>query len=399
VKWKDESTSWETLADLKESYPIQVAEYAVCQPIDNEPAFAWWVPFTLRKRTRIIAAVNKRYIKRTHKFGIEVPKTIKRALEIDKENGNSLWRDVIAEEIQAMKIAFKMIEDGQKPPPGYQCMSCHIRLDVKLDGFKRKARLVAGGHMTEAPAVLTYSSVVSRESVRIALTLAALNDLEVKGSDVQNAYLTAPCEEKIWTTLGPEFGEDQGKKALIVRALYGLKSAGASFNRHISDCMRQLGYQPCLADPDLWMKPVVRPDDGFKYFAYILLYVDDCLCIHHDAVTALQELDKFFQMKHGSIGDPDIYLGTKLRKVVLDNGVYAWGSSPSKYVQDAVANVEQYLTLHYPGRQLKNKLSGPWPSGYVSELDETPELDAEQATITSLKWVFCIGLWKLGEWI
>jgi len=92
VKWKDESTSWETLADLKESYPIQVAEYAVYQSIDNEPAFAWWVPYTLRKRNQIIAAVNKQYIKRTHKFGIDVPKTIKRAMEIDKENGNTLWR-------------------------------------------------------------------------------------------------------------------------------------------------------------------------------------------------------------------------------------------------------------------------------------------------------------------
>jgi len=250
--------------------------------------------------------------------------------------------------------------------------------------------------MTEAPAVLTYSSVVSRESVRIALTLAALNDLEVKGSDVQNAYLTAPCEEKIWTTLGPEFGDDQGKKALIVRALYGLKSAGASFNRHISDCMRQMGYEPCKADPDLWMKPVVRPEDGVKYYAYILLYVDDCLCIHHDAVAALQELDKYFQMKPGSIGDPDIYLGTKLRKVILDNGVYAWGASPSKYVQDAVANVEQYLALHYHGRSLKNKFSGPWQSGYASELDETPELDAEQANyyqsqVGVLHWIVEIG--------
>jgi hypothetical protein len=80
----------------------------------------------------------------------------------------------------------------------------------------RKARMVAGGHMTDNPAVLTYASVVSRESVRIALTIAALNDLEVKASDIQNAYLCSPCEELIWTTLGPEFGPDEGKKAVIV---------------------------------------------------------------------------------------------------------------------------------------------------------------------------------------
>jgi len=62
---------------------------------------------------------------------------------------------------------------------------------------------------------------ISRETVRIALLLAALNDLEVKAADIMNAYITAPVEEKIWTILGPEFGADQGKKATIVRAIYG----------------------------------------------------------------------------------------------------------------------------------------------------------------------------------
>ena len=95
-------------------------------------------------------------------------------------------------------------------------MDCHIVWDIKLDGFKRKAQMVAGGHMVDTPAVMTYASVVSHETVHIALTLAALNDLEVQASDVMNAYLTAPCDKKVWTILGPEFGEDAGKKAIIV---------------------------------------------------------------------------------------------------------------------------------------------------------------------------------------
>jgi hypothetical protein len=98
--------------------------------------------------------------------------------------------------------------------------------------------MVAGGHVTEVPAVMTYSSVVSRESVRIALTLAALNDLEVKASNIMNAYLTSPCEEKIWTVLGPEFGDNAGQKAILVRALYRLKSAGVLFSQHLAYCMR-----------------------------------------------------------------------------------------------------------------------------------------------------------------
>ncbi len=128
--------------------------------------------------------------------------------------------------------------------------------DVKMEDFCRKACFVAGGHMTRAPAVVTYASVVSRETVRIALTIATLNGLQVKCGDVLNAYITAPCTEKIWTALGPELGSDAGKIAMIVCALYGLKSSGTAFRKHLGNCMHSLQYTPCLADPDLWLKAV-----------------------------------------------------------------------------------------------------------------------------------------------
>ena len=191
VEWKDGSTSWERLRDLKESFPIEVADYAIANNIHEEPAFSWWVKNVLRRRKKVIASTSTKYIKRTHRFGLEIPKTVKRALEIDTENGNQMWRDAIAKEMEAVRVAFKILDDGKMPPPGYQRMECHMIFDINLDGFRRKARLVAGGHQTEPPAsVLTYASVVSRETVRIAFTIAALNDLQVKASDVQNAYLT-----------------------------------------------------------------------------------------------------------------------------------------------------------------------------------------------------------------
>ncbi len=97
--------------------------------------------------------------------------------------------------------------------------------------------MVAGGHMTSAPTIMTYPSMVSSETVCIALTLAALNDLEVKAADILNAYISAPIKEKVWHALGPEFGPNAGKSAIIVHALYGLKSAGAAFHAHLADCM------------------------------------------------------------------------------------------------------------------------------------------------------------------
>ncbi len=96
---------------------------------------------------------------------------------------------------------------------------------------------MAGGHLTEAPATITYASVVSCETMHLALTFAPLNDLEVKVGNVLNAHITAPVKEKVWTILGPEFGLDSGKSAVIVRALYGLKSAGAAFRAHLASFM------------------------------------------------------------------------------------------------------------------------------------------------------------------
>ena len=118
-----------------------------------------------------------RYHKCTHKFGIELPKSVKDAYALDKKNGNTFWADAISKEMENVKVAFDIMHDGQKAPIGYQQMNCHMIFDVMMDDFSRKARLVAGGHMTEVPHVMTYAIVVSRETVRIALTIAALNGL------------------------------------------------------------------------------------------------------------------------------------------------------------------------------------------------------------------------------
>ena len=99
--------------------------------------------------------------------------------------------------------------------------------DVKMENFQFKARLVANGNEIGAPASLTYASVVSRESVRIALTLTTPNGLDAKINDIQNAYLNASTTERLYTKLGPEFDLDACKIAVIVRAPYGTESAGA----------------------------------------------------------------------------------------------------------------------------------------------------------------------------
>ena len=68
VQWKDKSTSWEKLSNMKESYSVEVAEYATALGIQDEPAFAWWAKDVLWKQQWIIAAANRQYHKMTHKF-------------------------------------------------------------------------------------------------------------------------------------------------------------------------------------------------------------------------------------------------------------------------------------------------------------------------------------------
>jgi hypothetical protein len=154
--------------------------------------------------------------------------------------------------------------DDDKVPIGYKNIPCHMIFDVKMIGLVRKARFVAGGHLTGPPSETVYSSVVTRESVRIMFLIAALNDLDILGADVQNAYINAKTEERVYTIAGPEFGSNEGRPAIIVRALYGLKSSGARWRDHFASILSQIGFTSSKADPDVWMRKASKPC-GFLY--------------------------------------------------------------------------------------------------------------------------------------
>ncbi len=177
------------MRELKNSNGVQVAEYAVAHNLSHEPAFSWWVVDTLKKRDRIISTSHTRYAKRTHKFGIRLPKTVEEALQIDKDSGTTLWHDAIQKEMTNNAVAFEFLEPGDSIPHGYKKISLHMVFYIKLD-FTRKARLVAGGHLIDVPASMTYSSVVSRESVRIMFLIAALNVLKILGAVIGMPTLT-----------------------------------------------------------------------------------------------------------------------------------------------------------------------------------------------------------------
>lgn len=128
-------------------------------------------------------------------------KMVHEALALDRCNGNTLWANTIAKELKNVKITFKILPDSVTAPIGYQKRPCHMIFDIKMEDFRQKARLVVGGHRTKIPVTITYANVVSRKTVQLTLTIAGLDDLEVKVGDVLNAYIMAPMTKKVWTVL------------------------------------------------------------------------------------------------------------------------------------------------------------------------------------------------------
>jgi hypothetical protein len=394
ILWRDGSTTWSKLKDAKESYPIQVAEYTIANDISHLPAFQWWVPYTIKKRDHIIAKVKTSYWQKTHKYGLEIPKNYQDCIRIDVENGNRLWQDSVRNEMKTVRPAFELYEGSIQDLVGYQKITCHLIFDVKLgENFRRKARYVAGGHMTRTPSTLTYSSVVSRDSVRIALLAAALNDLNILVCDIEGAYLTAKCRERIYVKAGPEFGSEQDSTMIVKMALYGLKSSGAAFRSKLAGVLDDLGYRPSYADPDVWLKAATKPD-GFVYYEMVLVYVDDVMAIGHNPGKTIEGIASVFKLKGGKAEPPDMYLGVSLELKTNSVGTKCWSISPEKYVAASVRNTEEKLAKE--GQRLPSKCPTPMRSDYHPSDDTTQELTADgvklyQEYIGVLRWAVEIG--------
>ena len=384
VEWKDGTQNWMPLKDLKESNPIEVAEYAIANKIQNEPAFKWWVPFTIRKKKRIMAKVKSRYWKTTHKFGIRLPHSVEEALKIDEETGTTFWRDAIQKEMKKIRglNAFEKV-DGVRPEqvrnqthpmPGYTEIGCHMVFDIKMDGkFTRKARFVANGHETgNLPKHDTYASVVSRDSVRIAFLYASLNDLDILACDITNAYLNAPCTEKIWTVAGREFGSDKGSVMIVKKALYGLKSAGNSWASTLSATLAQMDLRRSRADPNIHQRISVDRN-GNRYWEWVVVYVDDLMVISHDPKVIMNGIAESYDLRD-TVKPPDRYLGANVGRWQLSDGREVWCMDGKDYVKNAVKLAKDLLESKGLQFTYGKKCQRPMPKDYRPELDASREL-------------------------
>ena len=113
-------------------------EFALSHGLQEKIAFSWWVPHVLKRKNRIIKAIKTRYAKKTHKYGIQVPRSIEEAYQIDRDTGTNHWHQAILKEMKNNAMAFKFLGEGEHIPPGSKWIPFHMIFDVKLD-LTRKA--------------------------------------------------------------------------------------------------------------------------------------------------------------------------------------------------------------------------------------------------------------------
>lgn len=280
----------------------------------------------------MISVAISRVKRTTHIYGIEVPTSMVHAQSIDKINNNTLWMDALSLEMNTIDVAFNFKQQGASAPPSYSKRSGQFIWDVKMD-FTRKARWVKNGHLTCDPETSNFDRVVSQERIKIVLTYADLNSLNVCAAYIKSAYLQVSPSEKHHIICGDVFGTDKkGRIAVIIRALYGWKTARSDYWKHTCACMNKRCFNSCCGDLDLWQREAIK-SDGTKYWEYCCLYVDDFLVISENPENIIrEEISKYWILIEKWIGEPKLYLGNKVSKVTLENDVICWSFSSSQYV-------------------------------------------------------------------
>ena len=279
---------------------------------------------------------------------------------------------------------FEYFDPGTSFPKeeGWQYAPMQMIFDVKHD-LRRKARFVVGGHVIDSSGHTTYSSTIKDLSVRLMLLIAVKNDLGFMAGDIGNAFCTAPCAEKIWSVAGDQFGTRKGSIVVLKRALYGLKTASASFHQFLGDFLREMGFTPSRADQDLWL----RKSDEHKGYDYIATHVDDIIIVAKNPSKYMTHIEQHFQVRDVT-DSPSYYLGNDLvRRGKLIH------LSTKNYVKEVLRKYqEKYGALAKENLPLRPKVK--------PELDDSPFVDEAkhkeyQHIIGVCQWLIVAGRFDL----
>jgi hypothetical protein len=159
----------------------------------------------------------------------------------------------------------------------------------------------------------------------------------------------------------------------------------------MAEKLDDFGFKSSQADPDVWLRPAIKPDDK-AYYEYILVYVDDILSISIDAKTILEQMQ--FKFRNDKIEPPTSYLGARLKVKKTIDGVDCWTITSVDYVNAVIETVE--AAIKNTSHKLPNKVSTPMLLLYAPQLDGSEELDVDDTQfyhelIGMLQWATEIG--------
>lgn len=381
VLWDSGEKTWEHINTIKQDDPVTLAQYAKDKKLTDQIGWKWARRY-LKNPKRFIRItrqihLTKRQSGPIYKFGVQVPRNVKEAILLDQQNKNTLWQDAIKKEMDKI-VEYKVFSSpsNNTAPLGYKRIPCHIIFDVKFN-TTRKARFVAGGHMTDDPGEDSYSGVIAPEAVRLGMFAAVHDALSIVAADIGNAYLYAKTNEKVYTILGEEYGAKMANKILVFeKCLYGLKTSGARFHEHLSDTLRDLGFKPTKADADLWMK------DLTTHYEYIARYVDDILVFSKKPDEIIDKLKQKYFLQ--GIGTPEYYLGADF-KLYKKGEVETITVCAKTYVTNVCKQIEELIGIPLKGYET------PMASDDHPELDDSGFLN----NVDHSKYRMLIGS---GQW-
>ena len=210
--------------------------------------------------------------------------------------------------------------------------------------------------------------------------------MDIWATDIGNAYLEAYTTERVSIMAGPEFGDLEGHRLIIVKALYGLRSSGKRWSERLADCLSEMGFKPCKAEPDIWMRKVG------EHYEYVGIYVDDLAIISKDPKGITDALEVTYQFKLKGTGPISFHLGCDFTRD--DDGTLC--IAPRKYIEKME---ETYLLLF--GQKPSRKFKSPLESGDHPETDTTALLDDDgitkyQSMVGAMQWAVSLARFDIA---
>ena len=393
VEWESGEVTYEPLTLVSEDDPTTCAVYAKKHDLLD---ITGWKHLKRYAKTskRLIRAVKQSRIRQVrasarYQHGFQVPKDYNDAIRLGKENSNTHWQDAMDLELTQIH-EYKVFKDTGKAqfhngkavtPDGFQKIRVHFVYAVKHDD-RFKARLVADGHLTKEHVESIYSGVVPLRSLRMVVFLSQLNDFEIWGADVGNAYLEAYTDQKLCIIAGPEFKELQGHLLIMIKALHGTRSGGARWHDRLFDILQELKFKPSKADPDAWM----RPEPGGTCYEYIAVYVDDLAIAAKDPQAFCNELKKKYNLKLKGVGPLEYHLGCTYKKD--PDGTLA--ADPRRYVNKILESYER-MFKEKPRKSRPPLEGGDHPELHTPELCDEHQTNQFQTLVGQLQWLISPG--------